>query len=418
MSENVISVEGISKRYRVGVQTKADTLAEQIKNTLAYPVRNFRNIARLTSFANSDDPSVFWALRDINFQVKQGEVLGIVGHNGAGKSTLLKIISRITEPSSGLIKLRGRVSALLEVGTGFHPELSGRDNVYMNGTILGMRKYEIDQKFDEIVAFSGIERHLDTPVKFYSSGMRVRLAFSVAAHLEPEILIIDEVLAVGDAEFQRKCLGKMENVASEGRTVLFVSHNMPAVRSLCSRSLLLRKGNLVMDGTPDAVVKEYLDPADGADLKSQIAIKSDEFQILDFKISAVGKELGDEIEQTDDIQIKIRIERFTNDRVDAGLQFKDESGKILFVIGSGVSEDYPDAKTIEMSSVIPKHFFNSGQFTVNLLVNRNRAKNIVKVDNYYSFSVMDRKVELGRWMGRTKGPLAPKFDWAINGEDL
>lgn len=259
MGNTVIEVESLSKRYRIGVQQQADTFAQQVKQTLAYPIRNFRRIASLTKFAGDEDPSVFWALRDINFQVREGEVLGIIGHNGAGKSTLLKLLSQITEPTGGRVKIKGRVSALLEVGTGFHPELTGRDNVYMNGTILGMRKKEIDLKFEEIVEFSGVKKHIDTPLKFYSSGMKVRLAFAVAAHLEPEILVIDEVLAVGDAEFQKKCLGKMEDVANEGRTVLFVSHDMPAVSALCTRGIMLKGGNLVYSGEVKDVVNRYLD---------------------------------------------------------------------------------------------------------------------------------------------------------------
>jgi len=257
MANSVITAENISKRYRIGVRKQAKTFAGQLKNLATYPIDNFRKITQLTRFKD-DDPSIFWALQNINFEVKEGEVLGIIGHNGAGKSTLLKILSRITEPTTGKIRIKGRVSALLEVGTGFHHELTGRDNVYMNGTILGMRKNEIDQKFDEIVAFSGIEKHIDTPVKFYSSGMTVRLAFSVAAHLEPEILIIDEVLAVGDAEFQKKCLGKMEDVAGLGKTVLFVSHNMAAVENLCSRGMLLNDGNILYSGDVKNTIHHYL----------------------------------------------------------------------------------------------------------------------------------------------------------------
>ncbi|MEQ9424515.1 MAG: ABC transporter ATP-binding protein [Cyclobacteriaceae bacterium] len=254
--EPVISVKNISKRYRIGLLEKYETFAEQAYNTLLYPLKNFKKISSLTRFTDDDD-SVFWALRDINFDVQEGEVLGIIGPNGAGKSTLLKILSRITEPTSGEIKIIGRVSSLLEVGTGFHPELTGRDNIYMNGTILGMRKREIDSKFEEIVAFSGVEKHIDTPVKFYSSGMKVRLAFAVAAHLEPEILIIDEVLAVGDAEFQKKCLGKMKDISKRGRTVLFVSHNMGAVEALCNRGILLRKGMIETIDTVDQTISTY-----------------------------------------------------------------------------------------------------------------------------------------------------------------
>lgn len=254
----MISVRGISKKYRVGLRdAKSDTLAGSLMSLFTAPLRNFKRIRNLSKM-RADDESIFWALRDVSFDVAQGEVVGIIGHNGAGKSTLLKILSRITEPSEGEIVIRGRVSSLLEVGTGFHPELTGRENVYMNGTILGMTKKEIDRKFDEIVSFSGIERHIDTPVKFYSSGMKVRLAFSVAAHLEPEILIIDEVLAVGDVDFQRKCLGKMEDVAHQGRTVLFVSHNMAAVTSLCSRGILLKEGKIIFDGSSAEVTNKYL----------------------------------------------------------------------------------------------------------------------------------------------------------------
>ncbi|MEM6735241.1 MAG: ABC transporter ATP-binding protein [Bacteroidota bacterium] len=259
MLDSVIKVENLSKRYRIGMVKKAETLAEQLKNAAVYPIKNFRKITQLSKFSDRNDPSVFWALKDINFEVQRGEVLGVIGHNGAGKSTLLKILSRITEPTTGQITFKGRVSALLEVGTGFHPELTGRDNVYLNGTILGMRKREIDAKFDEIIAFSGIEKHIDTPVKFYSSGMTVRLAFSVAAHLEPDILVIDEVLAVGDAEFQLKCLGKMEDMAGGGRTVLFVSHSMEAVMKLCNKCILLKNGVIQMSGSTNEVVTSYLD---------------------------------------------------------------------------------------------------------------------------------------------------------------
>ena len=258
MSQSAIRVENISKRYRIGIQKKADTFIGQVTNAISYPIRNLRNIARLSSFKDGDDPSIFWALRDINFEVRRGEVLGIIGHNGAGKSTLLKILSRITEPTTGAIEIRGRVSSLLEVGTGFHPELTGRDNVYMNGTILGMTKREIDQKFDEIVAFAGVEKHIYTPVKFYSSGMKVRLGFSVAAHLEPDILVIDEVLAVGDFEFQKRCLGKMNEVSQSGRTVLFVSHDMGAVENLCPRTILLNSGGMEFDGPTAETLHRYL----------------------------------------------------------------------------------------------------------------------------------------------------------------
>lgn len=258
MAETVIRVKNLSKRYRIGEkEERKDTFAGQIGHIITAPVRNFRNLKSLVTFKENES-NVHWALRDINFEVDRGEVLGIIGHNGAGKSTLLKILSSITPPTSGEIEMTGRVSSLLEIGTGFHPELSGRENVYMNGTILGMSKNEIDHKMDEIIDFSGVEKYIDTPVKFYSSGMKVRLGFSVAAHLEPEILIIDEVLAVGDAEFQKKCIGKMERVAGEGRTVLFVSHQMGAVTSLTSRCILLNEGRIKSMGNTNDMVSQYL----------------------------------------------------------------------------------------------------------------------------------------------------------------
>ncbi len=250
MSSTVIRVDRLSKRYRVGGRVQSHRrLAEALGELARAPFRRLRGTA---------DGETFWALKDVSFEVGRGEVLGIVGKNGAGKSTLLKILSRITEPTAGRAELHGRVASLLEVGTGFHGELTGRENVYLNGTFLGMRKREIDRKFDAIVAFSEVDRFIDTPVKRYSSGMYVRLAFAVAAHLEPEILLVDEVLAVGDAEFQRKCLGKMNDIAQEGRTVLFVSHNMAAIQRLCSSAILLREGKVPFSGDAASVVAEYL----------------------------------------------------------------------------------------------------------------------------------------------------------------
>ncbi len=254
MSAPIITVEHLGKRYMIGHQMQHDTLRDALSHGargLWAKVRGQR-----TRGLSSEE---FWALRDVSFDLKQGEVLGIIGRNGAGKSTLLKILSRITEPTEGKVMLRGRVASLLEVGTGFHPELSGRENILLNGAILGMSRAEIRRKFDEIVAFAEVEKFLDTPVKHYSSGMYVRLAFAVAAHLEPEILIVDEVLAVGDAQFQKKCLAKMQQVASgEGRTVLFVSHTMPAIQNLCGHCLWLRNGQTARTGEPAAVIAEYL----------------------------------------------------------------------------------------------------------------------------------------------------------------
>ncbi|MDN3204701.1 ABC transporter ATP-binding protein [Algoriphagus sediminis] len=285
----VIQVWNLSKRYRLGLREKqSETLVGQISQIIRSPFDNLKRLRDLNRF-QSEDESVFWALKEVSFEVKEGEVLGIIGKNGAGKSTLLKILSQITDPTSGKIEIYGRVASLLEVGTGFHPELSGRENIYMNGTILGMTRREIDSKLDEIIDFSGVEKFIDTPVKFYSSGMKVRLGFSVASHLDPEILIIDEVLAVGDYEFQKKCLGKMEDVSkNQGRTVLFVSHNMAAVQNLCSRTLFLEQGKVIANGETNEIVSTYLNRNVNSYLKSQwIAPNFDPEKVFHFLSAAV-----------------------------------------------------------------------------------------------------------------------------------
>ena len=251
MEQPVVKIQNVSKKYRIGgLHPGYMTFREMIGDLFAAPLRRLRN--------GVDSHQELWALSDVNLEVQQGEPIGIIGHNGAGKSTLLKILSRITKPTTGQVEIVGRIGSLLEVGTGFHPDLTGRENVYLNGAILGMRRVEIDRKFDEIVAFAELEKFIETPVKFYSSGMYVRLAFSVAAHLEPEILIMDEVLAVGDAAFQQKCLDKMHSIRQRGHTIFFVSHNMPAVTRLCKRVILLEAGRVKADGDPHSVVNQYI----------------------------------------------------------------------------------------------------------------------------------------------------------------
>jgi lipopolysaccharide transport system ATP-binding protein len=261
MGDLAIRIEGLSKQYRIGGpqgRFKYKTIRESLVDAARAPFQRAASLLRGQAYGASGLNETIWALKDVSFEVKQGEAVGIIGRNGAGKSTLLKILSRITEPTEGCVDLYGRVGSLLEVGTGFHPELTGRENIYLNGAILGMRRTEIEHKFDEIVDFAEIEKFLDTPVKHYSSGMYVRLAFSVAAHLEPEILLVDEVLAVGDAAFQKKCLGKIGDVAEEGRTVLFVSHNMATILSLCNEAYLLEQGRIVCNGTTEDVVGTYM----------------------------------------------------------------------------------------------------------------------------------------------------------------
>jgi lipopolysaccharide transport system ATP-binding protein len=280
MMTPAIKVEQLSKRYRIGQRVaSSDTFSGVVGGMLRAPLANLRALRRLSHFQEDDtanEADVIWPLRDVSFDVQQGEAVGVIGANGAGKSTLLKVISRITWPTSGRVRVRGRVASLLEVGTGFHPEMTGRENIYMNGTILGMRKREIDRRLEEIIEFSGVEKFLDTPVKRYSSGMKVRLAFSVAAHLEPEVLIIDEVLAVGDASFQKRCLGKMGDVTRAGRTVLFVSHNLRPVQYLTNRCVYLKEGRVAAFDTTQKVIDQYL--ADAAAGESNLIDKLDAYR--------------------------------------------------------------------------------------------------------------------------------------------
>ena len=265
-----ISSKKLGKTYRIGLkEDSSSTFIEAITRQIIKPIKNLKNIRQLSQNSNRTGDSYIWALNNISFDIKEGEVVGIIGPNGAGKSTLLKILSKITYPTQGTVQIKGRVSSLLEVGTGFHPELTGRENVYLNGTILGMTRKEVSNKFDEIIDFSGVETFIDTPVKRYSSGMQVRLAFAVAAHLEPEILLVDEVLAVGDAEFQKRCLGKMKDTANAGKTVIFVSHNMTSISRLCDRAILLEKGSLIKDGQSSEVISHYLHkPDSGKNLRT------------------------------------------------------------------------------------------------------------------------------------------------------
>lgn len=268
MGDVAIRVAGLSKQYRIGKRESYRTLRDTLASTFTVPFRKAGKLLRGEGADAAELDEAIWALREISFEIERGEVIGIIGGNGAGKSTLLKILSRITEPTNGFAEIHGRVASLLEVGTGFHPELTGRENIYLNGAILGMRRTEIERKFDEIVDFSEVEKFIDTPVKHYSSGMYLKLAFAVAAHLEPEILLVDEVLAVGDVRFQKKCLGKMGAVAKEGRTIIFVSHNMGAITQLCERVLLLENGRLKRIGPAAEVVTSYLDSSLGTEVQS------------------------------------------------------------------------------------------------------------------------------------------------------
>ena len=338
MYDIAIKVKNLSKRYRIGLKEELhDTFFGALASWVKYPLSNFRRVQKLSKFSgDGESEDTIWALKDVSFEVKHGEVLGFIGKNGAGKSTLLKILCRITEPTSGNASIHGRVASLLEVGTGFHPELTGRENVFLNGTILGMKKAEIDRKFDEIVDFSGVEKFIDTPVKRYSSGMRVRLAFAVAAHLDPEILLIDEVLAVGDVEFQKKCLGKMKDIAGEGRTVLFVSHDMGAIRKLVSRCSLLNDGKIIFIGEPTECISRYL--ASVIPQTTNQRMFSDRIPGEDCPVAIKGIALLDDNGESKDIfdvgeslTIEVLLEAMDNDiKFQAMVQIQNEFGANIY----------------------------------------------------------------------------------------
>ncbi|WP_232825764.1 ABC transporter ATP-binding protein [Algoriphagus litoralis] len=356
---SVIKVSDLSKRYRLGLKEKqAETLVGQIGNVIKSPWQNLKRLRELSRFGIEDE-SVFWALKDVSFEVKEGEVLGIIGKNGAGKSTLLKILSQITEPTSGKIEIHGRVASLLEVGTGFHPELSGRENIYMNGTILGMTRKEIDLKLDEIIDFSGVEKFIDTPVKFYSSGMKVRLGFSVAAHLDPEILIIDEVLAVGDFEFQNKCLGKMEDVSrNDGRTVIFVSHDLDAVLKLCPKALRLEKGSSLGIFNSTIAIENYISLNEV--LINRIWYPNQEDSIFEYLKMGNPEDLGFFNHNETSILIKLK-KRLERNRL--GIAIKNSMAQKLFTSVS----DY-GIPSIEIVFKIPAGLLVEGTYTLDLAI--------------------------------------------------
>lgn len=421
MSDTYIKVDNLSKLYRLGqAEARHDSLGGAVASMLKAPFQNFRKLKSLSEFKDKEDSSVLWALKDVSFKVGEGEVLGIVGRNGAGKSTLLKLLSRITLPSSGSIEIGGRVVSLLEVGTGFHKELSGRENVYMNGTILGMTRKEIDRKFDEIVAFSGVERFIDTPVKRYSSGMQVRLAFAVAAHLEPEIMIIDEVLAVGDADFQKRCLGKMKDVSQQGRTVLFVSHNLLAVQALCSRAILMRNGRNISDGLPAQIISEYLN-LQGAELKNlnfdfTDAPGNDGARLL--KAEVVPMSDGDKIYAHDPIKFRFEFYKLETQpaHMSATFHLMDEMGNLVFV-GTSVAEkdgEMLGAGYFTAECTIPANLMLEGNYTITrLLFVKNGGSVIYEHADALSFEIAEKPLYAFGWMGGKEGVVGPKLDWKV-----
>jgi lipopolysaccharide transport system ATP-binding protein len=417
MIDTVIKVENLSKAYRIGLkEQRSDTLGGAITSWLRSPFRNYRKLRNLSDIAEtSQDADVFWALRDVSFDVQRGDILGIIGKNGAGKSTLLKILSKITDPTQGNIKIIGRVAALLEVGTGFNPDLSGRENTYLNGTILGMTKKEIDKKFDEIVDFSGVEQFIDTPVKRYSSGMKVRLGFAVAAHLEPEVLIVDEVLAVGDAEFQKKCLGKMKDVSSnEGRTVLFVSHNMTAVKSLCNKGLLLEHGTVRYFGDLAQTVNHYIKSGeDTGTFEWNIAdderlINNDAYYVS-VKVGARDSEDGI-ITTNSEVEIKMKAKIVSAGNYFFECHLLTISDEIIF-ISTSKAMDLLESE-YDISVLIPGDFLNDGVHKINLSIVKDHKYVIHRLKNSIFFEVYDGKREI-EWHGKWDGFVRPKLNWTV-----
>jgi len=419
MSDVVIKVENLSKQYRLG-NVGLGTLGHDVNRWYQTTIR--RREDPYLKIGEANDRSVkgiseyVWALRDINFEVKQGEVLGIIGRNGAGKSTLLKILSRTTSPTTGQIKIRGRVASLLEVGTGFHPELTGRQNIFLNGAILGMTKQEIKSKLDEIVDFAGVERYIDTPVKRYSSGMYVRLAFAVAAHLEPEILIVDEVLAVGDAEFQKKALGKMKDVSTkDGRTVLFVSHNMAAVETLCNIALFMENGFVKEQGTPTQMIKSYLEK--GSLLKRiysneniEHAIGNENIRVLFAAVENASTVDADEmIDVNSAIDLRIVFVNNTKEEtISVGFDLNTVKGDIVF--GSASKAISIIGEPTEIICRIPGNLLNNDLYQIHLYFHTNGMSGLFSQKEFLTFEIKDVERESG-FLGKVNGLIRPVLQW-------
>lgn len=416
-----IEFNDVSKQYRLGLvstKTLSHDLDRWWKVNVLHKEDPYLKIGSVNDRASAADSEYVWALRNIDFKVEQGDVVGIIGKNGAGKSTLLKLLSKITAPTTGTINARGRIGALLEVGTGFHSEMTGRENIYLNGAIMGMNKQEISRKLDEIVAFSGCERYIDTPVKRYSSGMTVRLGFAVAAHLEPEILVVDEVLAVGDAEFQKKAIGKMQEVSKgEGRTVLFVSHNMTSVKSLCNRGILLQNGMVCDDGGVDAVVSHYLrgnHEADNHKCWDFPEIHAKGFELLEIGVRKSNGNWSDVMRMDDSIDIIIRY-RLTcpHDQLHITMHLKNEQGlDVCSFSGGGRCYEYKhEAGEYEQICHIPAHFLNWGNYAIDFFAVENRARSFIRENDIVSFTVSNVCHAIGTFMGKEPGDITPLFDF-------
>ncbi|RYD82614.1 MAG: ABC transporter ATP-binding protein [Sphingobacteriales bacterium] len=419
MSDVVIKVENISKQYRLGT-VGTGSLAHDLNRTW-HKVRGkedpYLKIGEVNDRAVKGSSDYVWALRDINFEVKQGDVLGIIGRNGAGKSTLLKILSRTTSPTIGSIKVKGRIASLLEVGTGFHPELSGRDNIFLNGAILGMSRQEIKSKFDEIVDFAGVERYIDTPVKRYSSGMYVRLAFGVAAHLEPEILIVDEVLAVGDAEFQKKALGKMKDVSTqEGRTVMFVSHNMTAIKNLCPSCIFMNNGAISSIGETEEVMNKYLSHHTNSSLKQycddpEVAPGNDKVKMKRIEVIPAFNNIDGPITIYTPINIEFEFWNYTeNIAINLSMHLYTINGECVFNVGSPAMKL---SKGLHKGVCeIPANLLNDGVYTISMMVVGEGSYALYNFEDTVGFEVVEKRTG-SNWHGKHPGFIRPQLTFTL-----
>jgi lipopolysaccharide transport system ATP-binding protein len=417
VSNLAIRTEHLGKRYRIGRPKQAGTAPGLMSRLFTSPFDYL-----LSTLREPSPDEILWALKDVSFEVRHGDAVGIIGRNGAGKSTLLKVLSRITEPTRGRALIDGRVGSLLEVGTGFHPELTGRENIYLSGTILGMQRGEIDSKFDEIVAFAEIERFLDTQVKRYSSGMYVRLAFAVAAHLEPEVLLVDEVLAVGDMAFQKKCLGKMGDFGTQGRTILFVSHNMVAIQNLCRRAIWIHDGNIAHDGPAAEAVAKYLSHA-YSPVHEQVwpslgeAPGNDKVRIRRIAVRPQGGSALDMITMETPVVVEVEYWNLVpGARLNASLQFFTEQQVLAFTtdsVGIGAQEGSAALPRgiVRETCVVPASLLNSGQYRIRVFIVKDTCRILFRIEDAICLDVHDMGTRSGSWFGEKAGAVHPRLAW-------
>lgn len=426
MSNNVaIKVENLSKAYQIG-EFSTGTISQDIERWWLTKVRGkedpFLKIGELNDRSIRGASNIVWSLKDINFEIKQGDAVGIIGKNGAGKSTLLKLLSRVTAPTTGSFKVKGRIASLLEVGTGFHPELTGRENIFLNGAILGMRKHEIKRKLDEIIDFSGVERYVDTPVKRYSSGMYVRLAFAVAAHLESEILIVDEVLAVGDADFQKKCLGKMGDVSrGEGRTILFVSHNLQSIKNLCEKSILLANGAINCFDNTDRVLNLYNKLDNNLKFYQNLTMENSYLKLIEISICNQFFEVLKHLNTDIDIDVIIRIKPILiNYYLGITLIIKDDLDNIVFstisLFGKTNYIHVLSDNIVSFVCKIPKKLFNDKLYKIDLISFKSDFSDSTYFNDLLCFEVEDGSSARGFFKGKIEGSIRPELNWTLKND--